>query len=417
MQRGECPKEEQRVSLAPLKEYKGKSAQDLFADIVDRGLCTGCGTCAAVCPRGAISMVGEEPCPTPELRAAAAVKCSQCGICHACCPGERVGMSELEQRFLGTSRPGGAKDLLGVYLSRYVAMATDEGIRVGGASGGTAAALQLYALDRKLIDAVVGVGYRPDRPWVPAPVISRSRSEILATQGSKYTHCSVVDALAEAARQGLRVAVVGLPCHIHGVRKLQAYLGGSALAKSVVFTIGLFCAENRFTHGVEHIIRCRLGVPLDAVARISYREGAYPGAFVVWDKQGATYSIPYPDQLTFLWMHTRPRCRICYDYSAEVADISLGETQHLDKKAAHNAALVRTPLGKEVFEGALASGYIEARDVEERLVINHTGLERKKYANLIRIEWYRQHGLPTPDYPDASLRYEDLPPFYFGPKR
>jgi len=189
------------------------------------------------------------------------------------------------------------------------------------------------------------------------------------------------------------------------------------LARSIVFTVGLFCAENRFTKGAEQIIRYRLGVPLENVARISYREGAYPGAFTVWDKQGNTYKIPYPDQLTFLWMHTRPRCRVCYDYAAEVADISLGETQHLDKKSAHNAALVRTDLGKEIFHGALQKGHIHAQEVEEHFIINHTGLERKKYANLIRIDWCRLHGLPTPDYPLASTHYEDLPSFYFGPKR
>jgi coenzyme F420-reducing hydrogenase beta subunit len=160
-----------------------------------------------------------------------------------------------------------------------------------------------------------------------------------------------------------------------------------------------------------------MGVPLANVARISYREGAYPGAFTVWDKAGKIYRIPYPDQLTFLWMHTRPRCRICYDYAAELADISLGETQHLDKKKAQNAALVRTEAGSRIFHQALEKGYIVAQDVGEHHIINHTGLERKKYANLIRIEWCRQHRLPTPDYPPPSFLYEDLPPFYFGPKR
>jgi coenzyme F420 hydrogenase subunit beta len=227
----------------------------------------------------------------------------------------------------------------------------------------------------------------------------------------------VIDALKDAAGQKLRVAVIGLPCHIHGLRKLQYYMPKSPLARSVVFTIGLFCAENRFTRGAAHIIERRLGVPLDQVAKISYREGAYPGAFTVWDKQGKTYAIPYPDQLTFIWMHTRPRCRLCWDYSAELADISLGETQHLDKKRAHNAALVRTALGREIFETAAAKGYIVTQPVEEHFIVNHTGTERKKWANLMRIEWCREHGLPLPDYPPATVGYADLPAFYFGSKR
>jgi coenzyme F420 hydrogenase subunit beta len=404
------------MALGSLADFKGKSAKDLFDDIVDRGLCTACGTCAAVCPKDCILMEGEEPSPGDALRARALQDCNQCGICYACCPGQHIEMTELEQKFLGATKIV-HQQLLGVYLKRYTASAADERICLSGASAGTAAALQIFALEEKMIDGVVGVSYRSDKPWVPIAVVSRTREEILSTQGSKYTHCSVNDALKQVAEQKLRVAVVGLPCHIHGLRKVQSYMSKGPLARSIVFTIGLFCAENRFTRGAEHMILRRLGVPLENVERISYREGPYPGAFTVWDKSGNAHSIPYPDQLTFLWMHTRPRCRICYDYAAEVADISLGETQHLDKKMAHNAALVRTELGRGIFSKALEKGYIKAQDVEEHYIFNHTGLERKKYANLIRIEWCRQHQLPLPDYPPLSVRYDDLPPFYFGPKR
>lgn len=400
------------MALGSLQDFEGKSAQDLFEDIVDRGLCTACGTCSAVCPKKCIVIEGEEPSPGETLRARALANCSRCGICYACCPGERVEMGELQQKFLGSVKMAPAQ-LLGIYRNRYVTRAADDAICITGGSAGTAAAVQISALEEGIIDGVLGVGYRPDKPWVPIAVLSRTRAEILSTQGSKYTHCTVNDALREVAEQKLRVGVVGLPCHIHGLRKIQAYLKNHALSRSIVFTIGLFCAENRFTRGAEHIITRRMGVPLPDVARISYREGAFPGAFTVWDKEGKFHRIPYPDQLTFLWMHTRPRCRICYDYAAELADISLGEA---DKKKAHNAALVRTETGSRVFDRALEKGYIVAEDVEEHHIINHTGTERKKYANLIRIEWCRQHRLPTPDYPPPSFLYKDLPPFHFGPK-
>jgi coenzyme F420 hydrogenase subunit beta len=408
---GKLKQEDLFMALGSLADFKGKSLKTLFADVIDRGLCTACGTCAAVCPKDCMTMAGEEPTVT-----AASEPCNECGICYACCPGERVELPELEKRFLGANKVVHTQ-MLGLYRNRYTASAADEKICLSGASAGTAAALQIFALQKGIIDGVLGVTYRADKPWVPVPVLSRTKEEILSTQGSKYTHCSVNDALKPIAREKLRVAVVGLPCHIHGLRKIQSYMENGPLSRSIVFTIGLFCAENRFTRGADHMITRRLGVPLESVARISYREGPYPGAFTVWDKAGKTHSIPYPDQLTFLWMHTRPRCRVCFDYAAEIADISLGETQHLDKKRAHNAALVRTDIGERIFSKAREEGFIVAQDVEEHYIFNHTGLERKKYANLIRIEWCRQHGMPLPDYPPPSVRYEDLPPFYFGPKR
>ncbi len=404
------------MPLETLKVFKGKTSTDLFTDIIDRGLCTACGTCAAVCETGSMKMVGEEPSPG-ELRTRAVETCNECGMCYACCPGERIEMAELERHFLGKNK-NDSQDLLGYYRKIYTSRAVDDAICLSGASAGTAAAVQIYALEAGLIDGVIGVGYDKEKPWVPVPELSRTKEEILSTQGSKYTHCSVIDALRDAAKQRLRVAVVGLPCHLHGLRTLQYYMKNSPLARSVVFTIGLFCAENRFTRGAAHIIERRLGISLDNVAKISYREGAYPGAFTVWDKEGKSYGIPYPDQLTFIWMHTRPRCRTCWDYAAELSDISLGETQRPDRsKHVHNAAIVRTELGQRIFEDAAAKGYIALQDAEENWLINHTGMERKKFANLIRIEWCREHGLPVPDYPDRSIGYNDLSPFYFGIKR
>jgi coenzyme F420 hydrogenase subunit beta len=236
------------MALGSLIDFKGKSVQDLFVDIIDRGLCTACGTCAAVCPKNCIVFEGEEPSSGDLLKTRAVEDCNHCGMCYACCPGDRVEMEELEQKFLGASKLEN-KQLLGVYQDRHVTMASDEAIRIGGASGGTAAALQIYALEEKIIDGALGVGYRKDKPWVPVAVLSQTREEILSTQGSKYTHCSLNDALSEFAEKKLRLAVIGLPCHIHGLRKIQAYMSGSSLAKTIVFTIGLFCAENRFTRG------------------------------------------------------------------------------------------------------------------------------------------------------------------------
>lgn len=403
------------MSLGKIDDFKGKSCTDLITDIISKGLCTACGTCAAVCPKSLITMSGEEPLATADERQLAVDKCDSCGFCYACCPGERVGMDELEENMFKRVKDYGT-ELLGQYRQRKISHCLDEDIRLGGASAGTAAALQIYALEKGLVDACVGVGFASDKPWVPQAVISRTKEEVLNTQGSKYTHCSVIDILKETAAQKLRIGVVGLPCHIHGLRKVQALIPNSKLTKRLVFTIGLFCAENRFTFGVEHIITKRMGIPLENVAKISYREGHYPGAFAVWDKDGGIAKIPYPDQLTFIWMHTRPRCRICFDYASELADISLGETQHLDKTLAHNAALTRTPIGQEIFDGAVAEGYIQAQDIDEDMIVNHTGLERKKYANALRLEWCRRHGIPTPDYP-KEIEYDRLKYFYFGPKR
>ena len=45
----------------------GKSFEMLQKEVIQRGLCTACGTCAGVCPAGAVGWVDIDGEPLPEL--------------------------------------------------------------------------------------------------------------------------------------------------------------------------------------------------------------------------------------------------------------------------------------------------------------------------------------------------------------
>jgi len=126
----------------------------------------------------------------------------------------------------------------------------------------------------------------------------------------------------------------------------------------IVFTIG--SSVPKTVHkGAEHIIQRRLGA-FGKCGTHFIREGL-SRAFTVWDKAGS--STPSHTRSAYLPLDAyRPRCRTCYDYAAEVADISL-ERHRPDKKRAHNAALVRTNWVKD-FSKPWKS-YIRVQDVEE----------------------------------------------------
>ncbi len=51
---------------------------------VDEDMCTGCGTCIAVCPNGAIERSEEDKAKVVE------VLCKGCGICAASCPEQAI---------------------------------------------------------------------------------------------------------------------------------------------------------------------------------------------------------------------------------------------------------------------------------------------------------------------------------------
>jgi len=69
--------------LKPLMDLAQRGTEacgcDLIYDVINQGLCMGCGTCVATCPVRAITMVYGKPNIDSDL-------CIKCGACYAQCP-------------------------------------------------------------------------------------------------------------------------------------------------------------------------------------------------------------------------------------------------------------------------------------------------------------------------------------------
>ncbi|MCK4735952.1 MAG: 4Fe-4S binding protein, partial [Methanophagales archaeon] len=71
-----------------------------ISQVLKDDLCTGCGTCVALCLEEAMVMVIDEKkgIYVPELNED---KCKNCGICYKVCPGHEVDFKALNLEIFG----------------------------------------------------------------------------------------------------------------------------------------------------------------------------------------------------------------------------------------------------------------------------------------------------------------------------
>lgn len=365
----------------------------LFEKVVRRGLCTRCGTCVGVCPTGNIRI----PDPLGSSLPDSGEDCNSCGLCLAGCPGESVEFQKLEQKFYGThpSHP-----MLGIVDSAFLACSNDTAIRHAGASGGIATALTLFLLERKRIDGAVLFAPKPAEPWRGEGRIVDNAEEILASAQSRYHLSPMNTVLDELRNKPGSHAFVGLPCHVHGLRKLQA--SGWSAKGEIAPIIGIYCGNNLYFDGTRAILR-KLGVKsLDEVTTLSYREGSWPGKFSVTLKSGDTKELSKLDFNQAIPFYINHRCLTCIDLTNELADIAIGDgwAKESEKEKGWSIVLTRSEYGSGLIREAADAGviHIEEVSIEEATAMHSHAFDLKKKGAFIRLRLWKKWGLAVPVY-------------------
>ncbi len=329
-----------------------KSFQDLMADVQRIGFCGKCGGCFSFCSADNLGALKIREDGLPVF--ADEEKCLRCGICYAICPNTHELDNELREKSGWKPPVGQIKDLIS-------AQTTNPTVGEKCTDGGVVTSLLIYLLDSHMIDAALVS--RSDGPFHRAPLLATTGEEIISASGSHFDESFHIGELGslystyspamyelKKLREGLinRVAVVGTPCQINTIRKMQVL---KVIPSDVIkYCFGLFCWENfSFNDPQLETLGEKYDFNRTQVVKINVKED-----FFVYLKNGRIIHIPFEDMESI----ARPACLVCPDFSAEYADISFGG---LGSSDGYTTCLIRSEKGKWIYRGALASGYIKER--------------------------------------------------------
>lgn len=395
-------------------------------DVVDWRLCLGCGACAYICPDRRVQLFdfsaeGIRP----------VIQTGDCGECRDCldvCPAVQsdfrvskgdAGPAQATPRPAGPNgstngelprlEPGFVKEW-GAITGLWEGHAADPEVRFQGSSGGAITAIGAYCLEMLGMYGVLHIAQDPEDPVRNRTRLSRTRDELRAATGSRYSPASVCNGLGLVEGAPGPCAIIGKPAEIAAARNAARLR--SALSEKVGVTLSFFCAETPSTHGTVSLLR-RLGIDPAAVRDLRYRGFGWPGHFAptveVNHQRVCNQRLTYRESWAYLQAFRPWSTQFWPDGSGELADISFGDPwyeQPDGENPGFSLVVARTRRGREIVEGAMAAGYLVLKEAETwKLAKSQPGLLTKKGAIWGRRATVRLLGLPVARLEGLDLRH------------
>ncbi len=369
--------------------------------VIKDGLCTGCGTCVGICPNDAVEMVinHRKGIYVPQLDEE---RCNNCGICYQVCPGHSVDFKQLNLEIFGKE----PEDILiGNYLNCYVGHSTNYDIRYNSASGGLITQLLVFALEEGIIDGALVTRMKRDNPLEPEPFIARTKKEIIEASKSKYCPVPANITLKEIleSKEGEKFAVVGLPCHLHGIRKAEQV--NKKLKERIVLHIGIVCNHTPTFQATEFLLE-KKGIRKEEVIKLDYRGKGWPGGMTITTKDGHEsfiphFSFPYWG-FVFNSFFFPMRCTLCSDKICELSDASFSDAWMpkfmKDDDIGTSLIISRNKISEETLEEAVLKGKLKLEKVNESVVLQSQRLRAVKRRLKARFKISRMLGKKIPAY-------------------
>lgn len=335
------------------KEDEFKTFKDLIKEVHARGICGQCGGCVSFCSASEYHAIKMGMAGVPVFDNEE--NCVKCGLCYLICPQIWALNEELKEKFKWEFPIGKVRRIVSARHTdpKVVEIATDGGVVTG---------ILQYLLNKKLVEGVIAS--KKIAPFKRVSTVITTPEEVLDAAGTRV--CDITQMDEELSRYStyspisfelkkymhkdiLKIAVVGTPCQIHTIRKMQ--LLGVLPAHIIRYTLGLFCTENfTFNENARKKFEEKEGFQFKDIKKMNLKE-----ELTIYLNDGRVVHIPFEDLDEIM----RPACRACDDFSNEFADISFGG---LTSPEGYTTCILRSKAGEDIFYGAVRAGYLEENE-------------------------------------------------------
>jgi len=393
-----------------------------IADVGEYNYCSSCGTCEAICPvnapvvdRDMVDVSREKNnYRKMELKTESFFKgidplkadvnpCVQCYACERVCP-ILDGFPVDEFDNIRTMKAGKSRTL-------------------HGQDGAVVSQILKSLLEQGEIDCAIGV-VRNEK-WSTKIMVFTSPEEVASGSGTKYTYQPVVATMRDIHRAYIdstestlishdghmrdeprsyidpvknllkkykKVALVGVPCQVHGARLFRENFDRISLI------IGLICMESfsdeiMLTEMVPRII----GADIRDVVKMNFHKGKF---VVTTTKE--TKEVPIKDVAPL----ARKGCHYCLDYTSYYADISVGSVGSDD---GWSTVFVRTETGERYLNKVNDIEWTDKpinMDIIKKLAAQKHKHNKWDWRGFLNEIWSRD----TPVRPWGRERLDNIPP-------
>ena len=366
-------------------------------DVVNAGLCIGCGLCEALAPMGWKMAYTAEG----RLRPAEIGPGSDVEILRAC-PGA-VARPNAE--------PSAHTDQIwGGYHSMQEAWAADPDIRYRAATGGVLTALGVHLLRSGQAKFILHCAALPDDPMRTGWCISETPEQVVARAGSRYGPSDTLAGLSAALDRDAPFAIIAKPCDAGAVRARAEE--DERLRRNLVALLVMVCG-GASDLGKSQAVLDEYDLSERDVTLFRYRGYGNPGATRIETGDGQVFEKTYLD----MWAdesgwRIQSRCKLCPDALGEAADIAAADIwpggAPVGEDEGFNGVITRTTAGEDLYRAACAAGDLQSgQTITPRMFDDFQPHQvRKKHALAARLRGMTAAGAPV--YAHDGLRLDAL---------